>query len=91
MLGAVALDETWVRAITVYMSRKSRLLLARTHLASNVLLVYARAELLAYVDRVDSRYTRSTFYGLTGHKGTISLRLTFKVSCVPNSYVYLHL
>ncbi|MFH4976216.1 hypothetical protein AB6A40_002925 [Gnathostoma spinigerum] len=78
LFGAVPADETWSTVFSPCLSSFGFTLLSKSSLASNLLLVFIRLDLMRIVDRIDSRYSKSTFGGLTGHKGSTAIRILLK-------------
>ncbi|CAI2347948.1 unnamed protein product [Caenorhabditis sp. 36 PRJEB53466] len=71
--GAV---QTWAAAVAEWMNRKARMvLLAKNYQATNQIFVFARKQLIGQIKRIDYRFERNTMGGLTGHKGSIGVRL----------------
>lgn len=66
--------------ICSWMYANNKVLLYKTSLATNLLLVFVREEVLMAVEKVDARFSKATLNGLTGHKGSISIRTKLKVS-----------
>uniref|UniRef100_A0A0M3I0D7 IPPc domain-containing protein n=2 Tax=Ascaris TaxID=6251 RepID=A0A0M3I0D7_ASCLU len=75
MLGAVRAEATWQASFCSWMSASGKSLLCKGSLASNLLLIFARLHVFSLVDKIDSRLSRSSFGGLTGHKGTLAIRV----------------
>ncbi|KHN88615.1 Inositol polyphosphate 5-phosphatase [Toxocara canis] len=78
LFGALAANSTWQASFSSWMRANGRSLLFKESLATNLLLVFARLDVFAWVDKIDSRLTRSSFGGLTGHKGTLAARIFLK-------------
>ncbi|VDO35997.1 unnamed protein product [Onchocerca flexuosa] len=60
------------------MSAHGKTLLCKTSLAWNLLLIFAQLEIFPLVNEISSRQSRSSLGGLTGHKGSVSLRINSK-------------
>ncbi|VDN33480.1 unnamed protein product [Gongylonema pulchrum] len=82
LFGTVPTEATWLSVLTAWLSSHGKSLLCKTSLAWNLLLVFAPLEIFPLVTKIDSRQSRSSLGGLTGHKGSVSLRIKFKVSDV---------
>lgn len=80
MFGTIPVETTWLSLLTSWMSAHGKSLLCKTSLACNLLLVFARLEVFPFVNEISSRQSRSSLGGLAGHKGSVSLRIMFKVS-----------
>lgn len=78
LFGAVPAEGTWLWSFSSWMGANRRPLLCKSALASNLLLIFARLEAFSAVEKIDARQSRSTLGGLTGHKGSASLRLLLK-------------
>lgn len=71
-------DTSWVTIISSWMYLSRKALLYKTFLATNILLIFARLETFVIVEKIDVRSSRMTFKGLTGHKGSVSVRIKLK-------------
>ncbi|CAK5091747.1 unnamed protein product [Meloidogyne enterolobii] len=71
-------SNTWCEQLTNWMREKSFSLVNKICLASNMLLIYLRVDLLQMLDLIDERWCRSSLFGTIGYKGTISSRLLFR-------------
>ncbi|VDK30684.1 unnamed protein product [Gongylonema pulchrum] len=78
LFGTVPTEATWLSVLTAWLSSHGKSLLCKTSLAWNLLLVFAPLEIFPLVTKIDSRQSRSSLGGLTGHKGSVSLRIKFK-------------
>ncbi|TKR68602.1 hypothetical protein L596_024565 [Steinernema carpocapsae] len=70
-------EETWAKHIADWMTSRGSVLLKRTYLASNMLLLFTRIHFLTKISSVDFRYIRATMGGLAGYKGSIAVRIVF--------------
>ncbi|KAF1761498.1 hypothetical protein GCK72_009764 [Caenorhabditis remanei] len=71
--GAIA---TWAQSIAAWVNKNTRMvLLGKTFQATNQVLIFGRKQLIGQIKRIDYRFQRNTFRGLTGHKGSIGVRL----------------
>lgn len=75
ILKATPTHNTWSEQLTFYMKAHNYSLINKLCLASNMLLVYFRCELLEFIDRIDDRWCRNNLFGTLGYKGTISTRI----------------
>ncbi|CAP34583.1 Protein CBR-CIL-1 [Caenorhabditis briggsae] len=67
---------TWAQSIAAWMNKNTRMvLLAKTFQATNQVLIFGRKQLIGQIKRIDYRFQRNTMRGLTGHKGSIGIRL----------------
>lgn len=67
---------TWATTIASWMNTNGRMvLLAKTFQATNQVLIFGRKQLIGQIKRIDYRFQRNTMGGLTGHKGSIGVRL----------------
>nr|CAD2186980.1 unnamed protein product [Meloidogyne enterolobii] len=71
-------SNTWCEQLTNWVKEKSFSLVNKICLASNMLLVYLKVDLLQMIDQIDERWCRSSLFGTIGYKGTISSRLLFR-------------
>ncbi|TKR77522.1 hypothetical protein L596_018478 [Steinernema carpocapsae] len=70
-------EVTWSKQIASWMTSRRRILLKKTYLASNKLLLFTKIQILPKINRVNLRYSRATLCGLAGYKGSISVRIDF--------------
>ncbi|CAI4231491.1 unnamed protein product [Auanema sp. JU1783] len=69
--------SSWTSLITEWMILRGQMtMLTKTYQATNVLMVFIQHNLVLYINSISYRYNRNTLKGLTGHKGSISIRLT---------------
>lgn len=80
LFGTTPAETTWLSLLTSWMSAHGKSLLCKTSLAWNLLLIFAQLEVFPLVNEISSRQSRSSLGGLTGHKGSVSLRIKFRVS-----------
>ncbi|VDK86101.1 unnamed protein product [Litomosoides sigmodontis] len=86
LFGTVPVEMTWLSILTSWMNANGKSLLCKTSLACNLLLIFAQLKVFPLVDEVNSRLSRSSLGGLTGHKGSVSLRIKFRGE---NSLVFI--
>ncbi|CAJ0941312.1 unnamed protein product, partial [Mesorhabditis belari] len=77
-LGGFA--STWQAAVAEWIAVNARTmtLVAKTYQATNQLTFFMAKKRLESVEEVAFRYMKSTFGGLTGHKGSIGLKVRMK-------------
>lgn len=80
LFGTMPAETTWLSILTSWMNAYGKSLLCKTSLACNLLLIFAQLEVFPLVNEVSSRQSRSSLGGLTGHKGSVSLKIKFRVS-----------
>ncbi|MCP9259284.1 Inositol polyphosphate 5-phosphatase [Dirofilaria immitis] len=78
LFGTTPTETTWLSLLTSWMNAHGKSLLCKTSLAWNLLLIFARLEVFPLVDEINSRQSRSSLGGLTGYKGSVSLRIKFR-------------
>lgn len=80
LFGTIPAETTWLSILTSWMNAHGKSLLCKTSLAWNLLLIFAQLEVFPLVNEINSRQSRSSLGGLTGHKGSVSLRIKFRAS-----------
>uniref|UniRef100_A0A915PBQ0 Inositol polyphosphate-related phosphatase domain-containing protein n=1 Tax=Setaria digitata TaxID=48799 RepID=A0A915PBQ0_9BILA len=78
LFGTIPTEMTWLSLLTSWMSTHGKSLLCKASLAWNLLLIFAQLEVFPLVDEICSRQSRSSLGGLSGYKGSLSLRIKFK-------------
>ncbi|KAL4002858.1 Endonuclease/Exonuclease/phosphatase family protein [Acanthocheilonema viteae] len=78
LFGTIPAETTWLSILTSWMNAHGKSLLCKTSLACNLLLIFAQLEVFPLVNEINSRQSRSSLGGLTGHKGSVSLRIKFR-------------
>ncbi|CAB3403667.1 unnamed protein product [Caenorhabditis bovis] len=70
---------TWAKEITAWMNEKMKLvLLAKNYQATNQILIFGKKSIIPFIKRIDFRFARNTMGGLTGHKGSIGVRIQLR-------------
>ncbi|PAV59371.1 hypothetical protein WR25_21414 [Diploscapter pachys] len=73
-MGGVPLN--WHRLMVDWMAAKAGMvLLTNTFQATNTIAVWIKRNLLGMIRKVDFRFAKNTMGGLTGHKGSIGVRI----------------
>ncbi|KJH53010.1 endonuclease/exonuclease/phosphatase family protein [Dictyocaulus viviparus] len=69
---------TWQRQMSEWMKRRNEglVLLTKTYQMTNQVTVFVRRKLLPSIRRVRFRFSRNTMGGLTGHKGSIGIKIS---------------
>ncbi|VDL83522.1 unnamed protein product [Nippostrongylus brasiliensis] len=69
---------TWHRQIFEWMTTRSdgMVLLSKTYQMTNQVLIFVKRSLLPWISRIEFRYSRNTMGGLTGHKGSIGVKIS---------------
>ncbi|EFO26968.1 endonuclease/Exonuclease/phosphatase [Loa loa] len=78
LFGTIPVETTWLSILTSWMNAHGKSLLCKASLAWNLLLIFAQLEVFPLVSEINSRQSRSSLGGLTGHKGSVSLRIKFR-------------
>ncbi|KAI1729995.1 inositol polyphosphate 5-phosphatase [Ditylenchus destructor] len=90
MFSAIPQASTWTAHITEWMVEHGLLLVHRLCLASNMLLVFGVQRILHLIAKVDTRWSRNSYGGAAGYKGTMSVRLRFKNKLASITFVTSH-
>ncbi|CAI5446719.1 unnamed protein product [Caenorhabditis angaria] len=70
---------TWCQHIREWMNRNEKMvLLGKTYQMTNQVMVFVRKQIIAFIRKVDFRFAKNTMGGLTGHKGSIGVRIQLR-------------
>uniref|UniRef100_A0A0K0EBQ2 IPPc domain-containing protein n=1 Tax=Strongyloides stercoralis TaxID=6248 RepID=A0A0K0EBQ2_STRER len=74
--GAIPIDETWPYLITQSLKNINFILIHSTYLSINRIVVFTKLNILPLVEKVETRFHRFGLMRLSGHKGTLSIKVT---------------
>uniref|UniRef100_A0A915CZB8 Inositol polyphosphate-related phosphatase domain-containing protein n=1 Tax=Ditylenchus dipsaci TaxID=166011 RepID=A0A915CZB8_9BILA len=90
MLAAIPQCSSWTDHLSEWMVHHELVLVNKLYLASNLLLVYCTHRLLHMIYKVETRWSRNSFGGVAGYKGTISVRVLFKDDLASITFITSH-
>ncbi|CAD6186055.1 unnamed protein product [Caenorhabditis auriculariae] len=71
--------ETWQKHFVKWATKVGHLtLLTKNYQATNQISIFVRKRLVSYIKKIDFRFARNTLGGLTGHKGSIGVRIQLR-------------
>uniref|UniRef100_A0A0N5A1M0 IPPc domain-containing protein n=1 Tax=Parastrongyloides trichosuri TaxID=131310 RepID=A0A0N5A1M0_PARTI len=74
--GAISTDQTWPYLITQWLRTINFIVLHSTYLAINRIILFTKKKILPFINKIETRFHRFGFMGLSGHKGTLSIKVS---------------
>ncbi|CEF68435.1 Inositol polyphosphate-related phosphatase domain and Endonuclease/exonuclease/phosphatase domain-containing protein [Strongyloides ratti] len=74
--GATPISETWPYLIAQSLKNINLTLLHSTYLSINRIVIFTKKNILPLVEKIETRFHRFGLMGLSGHKGTLSVKIT---------------
>uniref|UniRef100_A0A0K0FUK0 Inositol polyphosphate 5-phosphatase (inferred by orthology to a C. elegans protein) n=1 Tax=Strongyloides venezuelensis TaxID=75913 RepID=A0A0K0FUK0_STRVS len=74
--GATPINQTWPYIIGQSLKKFDLILLHSTYLSINRIVIFTKKYILPFIEKIENRFHRFGFMGLSGHKGTLSVKIT---------------